>query len=106
MRKKKVCKAAPIPGETKVWQYVALTNRIYLIDCPGVVYRNENDTQVDIVLKGVMRPERLVDPDYYISYILDKCRKEDIKKIYGIDDWTDVDDFLTKVAIKFGRIQK
>ena len=35
---KKVCKAAPIPGETKIWQYVTLMKRIHLIDCPGVVY--------------------------------------------------------------------
>jgi ribosome biogenesis GTPase A len=34
---KKCCKAAPIPGETKVWQYIALMKRIFLIDCPGVV---------------------------------------------------------------------
>jgi nuclear GTP-binding protein len=34
----KCCKTAPIPGETKVWQYVTLTKKIYLIDSPGVVY--------------------------------------------------------------------
>jgi hypothetical protein len=26
---------APIPGETKVWQYITLTKRIFLIDSPG-----------------------------------------------------------------------
>ena len=49
----KVCKVAPIPGETKVWQYITLTKRIFLIDCPGVVYHN-NDTETDVVLKGVV----------------------------------------------------
>ena len=29
---------APVPGETKVWQYITLMKRIFLIDCPGVVY--------------------------------------------------------------------
>ncbi|KIK29952.1 hypothetical protein PISMIDRAFT_648197 [Pisolithus microcarpus 441] len=32
----KVCRVAPVPGETKVWQYINLTKRIYLIDCPGI----------------------------------------------------------------------
>ncbi|KWX15711.1 Nucleolar GTP-binding protein 2 [Giardia duodenalis assemblage B] len=32
------CKTAPVPGETKVWQYVSLTKRINLIDAPGVVW--------------------------------------------------------------------
>lgn len=35
---KPCCKAAPVPGETKVWQYITLTKKIFLIDCPGVVY--------------------------------------------------------------------
>jgi nuclear GTP-binding protein len=28
LRKKKVCTVAPIPGETKVWQYISLMKRI------------------------------------------------------------------------------
>lgn len=44
---------APIPGETKVWQYITLMKRINLIDCPGIVYQS-NDTDTDIVLKGVV----------------------------------------------------
>lgn len=48
-----VCKVAPIPGETKVWQYITLTKRIFLIDCPGVVYQN-SDSETDVVLKGVV----------------------------------------------------
>lgn len=42
---KKVCKAAPVPGETKIWQYITLTRKIFLIDCPGVVY-DTGDTEV------------------------------------------------------------
>ncbi|KAF9045727.1 NGP1NT-domain-containing protein [Hymenopellis radicata] len=41
----KVCKVAPVPGETKVWQYITLTRRIYLIDCPGIVPTSAHDSQ-------------------------------------------------------------
>ena len=51
---------APVPGETKVWQYITLMKRIFLIDCPGVVYNGTSDTDSDIVLKGVVRVENLV----------------------------------------------
>ena len=34
--------------------------RIFLIDCPGVVYNKTDDTETDIVLKGVVRVENLV----------------------------------------------
>jgi len=37
----------------QVWQYITLMRRIFLIDCPGVVYPS-GDTETDIVLKGVV----------------------------------------------------
>ena len=40
---------APVPGETKVWQYVTLTKRVYLIDCPGVVYGDSADSEAATV---------------------------------------------------------
>lgn len=52
LRAKKVCNVAPVPGETKVWQYITLFKRIFLIDCPGIVYPS-GDTETDIVLKGM-----------------------------------------------------
>ena len=55
-----VCNVAPVPGETKVWQYITLMKRIFLIDCPGVVYNKTSDSQTDAVLKGVVRVENLV----------------------------------------------
>ncbi len=55
-----VCKVAPVPGETKVWQYITLMKRIFLIDCPGVVYNKTDDSETDAVLKGVVRVENLV----------------------------------------------
>lgn len=51
LRKKTIYKVDSVSGETKVRQYITLTKRIYLIDCPGIVYD-------DLVLKGVIRPER------------------------------------------------
>ena len=72
MKEKKVCRAAPVPGETKVWQYITLTKRIYLIDCPGTVHNTEGKDDVDSVLKGCVRAERIDEPTYYIEHILAK----------------------------------
>ena len=55
-----VCKVAPVPGETKVWQYITLTKRIFLIDCPGVVSDRAGNTDTDAVLKGIARIDKLV----------------------------------------------
>ena len=94
LMKKACCKVAPIPGETKVWQYITLTKRIYLIDCPGIVY-DQGETDTDKVLKGVVRAERLPDPESYIQPILDRVDKKHITDIFGIPFWTDAEDFIT-----------
>merc|ERR1719442_389866 len=69
LRRKKVCKTAPIPGETRIWQYIALTKRLYLLDCPGIVPPTASDFDADCakVLKGVVRAERLSTPSDYID---------------------------------------
>ena len=105
LRSKKVCKVAPIPGETKVWQYIRLTKRIHLIDCPGIVYP-EGETETDKVLKGVTRVEYLKYPSFYIPEVLRKTQTRYIKKLYGISEWVDEVDFLEKLAQKTGKLFK
>lgn len=105
LKKRACCKAAPIPGETRIWQYVTLTKRIYLIDCPGVVYdAGESDT--DKVLKGVLRCEKIEDPTEHISGILQKVKKADLQKLYGVMDWKDHEDFVGQIAVKYGKLLK
>ena len=108
---KKSCKVAPIPGETKIWQYITLFRNIYLIDCPGVVVDTAGDTEEDSVLKGVVRSERLETPEDFVSPILDVVRREHIAAQYGLPKdgdgtWTDHIDLLEKIAKKAGRLLK
>ncbi len=105
IKKKGVCKVAPVPGETKVWQYVALTKRIYLIDCPGVVY-DEGQSDTQIVLKGVVRAEKLENPEQYIDDVLKRATPEALEKVYDVRGWTDVEDFLKLVAQRFGKLKR
>uniref|UniRef100_A0A0E0D0L4 Nuclear/nucleolar GTPase 2 n=1 Tax=Oryza meridionalis TaxID=40149 RepID=A0A0E0D0L4_9ORYZ len=99
----KVCKVAPIPGETKVWQYITLTKRIFLIDCPGVVYQN-NDSETDIVLKGVVRVTNLADASEHIGEVLRRVKKEHLKRAYKIEDWVDDNDFLVQLSKTTGKL--
>ncbi|XP_060518156.1 nucleolar GTP-binding protein 2 [Cylas formicarius] len=105
LRSKKVCKVAPISGETKVWQYITLMRRIYLIDCPGVVYPSE-ETDTEKVLKGVVRVELVNNPEDYIPTVLDRVKKDYLIKTYKIEDWKDADEFLVKMAQRSGRLLK
>ncbi|KAJ3039664.1 GTPase required for pre-60S ribosomal subunit nuclear export and maturation [Rhizophlyctis rosea] len=106
LRSRKVCNVAPIPGETKVWQYITLMKRIYLIDCPGVVAPAPDDKPVDIVLKGVVRVENLSQPEYYIPAVLERVRKEYLGRTYEVKEWEDAEDFLAQVAKRTGKLLK
>ncbi|XP_012635383.1 nucleolar GTP-binding protein 2 [Microcebus murinus] len=105
LRSKKVCNVAPIAGETKVWQYITLMRRIFLIDCPGVVYPSE-DSETDIVLKGVVQVEKIKTPEDHIGAVLERAKPEYISKTYKIDSWENAEDFLEKLAFRTGKLLK
>lgn len=106
LRKKKVCTVAPIPGETKVWQYITLMRRIYLIDCPGVVPPSQHDTEEDILLRGVVRVENVENPEQYIPAVLRKVQPRHLERTYGVKNVQDSIEFLSILARKGGRLLK
>jgi len=101
--KKACCKVAPVPGETKTWQYITLTKRIYLIDCPGIVH-DEHQTDTEKVLKSVVRAEKVPDPGQYIGAILERVERKKIYDIYGVHEWEDAEDFIKQVSKKTGKL--
>lgn len=105
LRSKKVCNVAPIAGETKVWQYITLMKRIFLIDCPGVVYPSA-ETDAEKVLKGVVRVELVTNPEDYVTDVMERCRDEYIRKTYKVDSWTSSVDFLEQLAKRMGKLLK
>ncbi|KAI8471387.1 MAG: NUC091 domain-containing protein [Monoraphidium minutum] len=104
LRTKKVCKTAPVPGETKVWQYITLMKRIFLIDCPGVVYHGTANRDVDAVLKGVVRVEGLEDAAPYVDAVLQRVKPEYLRRAYRISSWEDGHDFLVQLARLSGKL--
>ncbi|KAF2723938.1 NGP1NT-domain-containing protein [Polychaeton citri CBS 116435] len=91
LRKKKVCKTAPIPGETKVWQYITLMKRIYLIDCPGIVPPQVGDTAEELLLRGVVRVENVHNPAQYIPAVLSRCQRRHLERTYEMKGWWGAD---------------
>ncbi|KAK7469085.1 GTPase required for pre-60S ribosomal subunit nuclear export and maturation [Stygiomarasmius scandens] len=110
----KVCRVAPVPGETKVWQYITLTRRIYLIDCPGIVPTSAHDSQTSTVLKGVVRVEALPTPSEHIPALMQRVKPLYLSRTYGIplpnpndpkQGW-DPEEFLDRLARMKGRLLK
>jgi nuclear GTP-binding protein len=101
LRKKKVCVVAPIAGETKVWQYITLMKRIYMIDCPGIVPPNQEDTDEDLLLRGSVRVENVEYPAQYIEAVLRRVQPRHLQRTYEIYDYEDGTMFLEQLCRKF-----
>ena len=97
---------APLPGETKVWQYITLMKRIYLIDCPGVVPPSNSDSEQDILLRGVVRVENVENPEQYITAVLAKTKSQHIERTYDVRSYKNSTEFLELLARKGGRLLK
>jgi nuclear GTP-binding protein len=107
LRKKKVCVVAPIAGETKVWQYITLMKRIYMIDCPGIVPPNQNDTDEDLLLRGSVRVENVEYPAQYIPAVLARVQPKYLQRTYDLKEpATDSVAFLEILCRKSGRLLK
>jgi hypothetical protein len=61
---------------------------------------------VETVLKGVVRAERLSNPQDYVAPILDRVSKEHIVKKYGVKEWTSDYDFVCQLALLKGKLMK
>ncbi|KAF2258072.1 NGP1NT-domain-containing protein [Lojkania enalia] len=106
LRKKKVCNVAPIAGETKVWQYVTLMKRIYLIDCPGIVPPNQGDNDETLLLRGSIRVENVEYPAQYVEAVLERVQSKHLQRTYEVKDYTDATTFLELLCRKQGRLLK
>ena len=107
LKGKKTCNVAPIPGETKIWQYVTLMRRVFLIDCPGVVYHHTEDNEADSVLKGVVRVENLAEPMEFAHLVIARVKRQYLQRTYKVEWESDnPDDFLEAMARRYGKLRK
>lgn len=62
---------------------------------------DDGDDETEIVLKGVVRAEKLPDPTDFVPPILERVKEEYVRRLYGVPSWDDATDFMTKLANKW-----
>jgi nuclear GTP-binding protein len=64
------------------------------------------ESDIDKVLKGVVRVELVENPEDYIPAVLERVKKEYMLKTYKVDDWESAEQFLEKLATRMGKLLK
>jgi len=103
LRKKKVAPVSPLAGFTRGKKYIKLESvNILLMDTPGIIpYKSENE--LELVIKGAIRPDKISDVQSAIEKIFSLVKKEDLEKIYNIK-FESIEQFLSDLAKKRGRL--
>jgi nuclear GTP-binding protein len=104
LKKTKVASVSNVPGHTKTVQEIHLDKNVRLLDCPGVVFSDENADSA--LLRNVIRVEDLPDPCVPVEIIIRKVSKDTLKRIYNIEDYETTQELLANIARKRGRLLK
>jgi nuclear GTP-binding protein len=77
-----------------------------MIDCPGIVPPNQDDTDEDLLLRGSVRVENVEYPAQYIEAVLRRVQPRPLQRTYDIHDYEDGVMFLEQLCRKSGRLLK
>jgi nuclear GTP-binding protein len=98
----KVANVGKLPGMTKKIEEFVVEKWTF-IDGPGL----EHDEKTPVgALRTVRNIESLSDPYTPVMGILEKVPKEKLLVLYAIPDFTSIQEFLTHVAKKLGKVAK
>ena len=104
MKRSKVCGVGSTPGLTKATQIITLDKNIRMIDCPGIVFSNEDS--VDLLLRNCVRIEQMDDPVSPVELLVSRCKPSSLMMIYNLAQYQDANEFLGLIAHKFGKLKK
>lgn len=111
LKRAKVCTVGSTPGITKSTQQVSIDKMIKLVDCPGIVFAETNGNMsptelAKVALRNCVKIELLDDVVTPVQVILEQVKSSDLIKLYSINAFVDVNDFLIQIAKKRGRLRK
>ncbi|OMJ68927.1 hypothetical protein SteCoe_33492 [Stentor coeruleus] len=104
LRRSKAVGVSSTPGFTKCIQEVEIESNIKILDCPGIVFDTSFDP--DMVLRNVVKIDMVDDFLRPVQRILEKVSREKMQTLYGIEEFTDVSNFLGNLARKRGKLKK
>lgn len=111
LKRTHVCNVGAMPGLTRNMQSISLDKHIKLIDSPGVVFvknpQGGNDQISTILaLRNAVNIDSLNDPIQPVEALLNRVNKQELIAFYRLTEFSDVKQFLSLVAKRFGKMLK
>lgn len=103
---KKKAGTSATAGFTRVIQKIKLSEKIYLLDTPGVIPIDETN-EVEMAIKSCMIAEKLEDPLGVVEAIYSLISSEQFKEVYKIQisNEESLDDIVEKIGQRYGRLK-
>lgn len=92
------------PGFTRGTQWLRVTNRIMLLDTPGLIPRSEGETS--LAIKGAYDINKIKDPVGVAMNLIDKIGREKLVNTYGVKPLDDSHEQLEELAKKWMMLLK
>ncbi|XP_064605181.1 guanine nucleotide-binding protein-like 3-like protein isoform X2 [Liolophura sinensis] len=105
LKRSKACNVGSTPGVTRLMQEVQLDKHIKLLDSPGIVMAT-GTSDTSVILRNCVRLEGLPDPISPVDAILKRCDKKQMMLHYNLADYKDVNEFLSLLATRLGKLKK
>jgi len=77
LKRSKAAKVGNTPGVTRSMQEIIIDSDLVLLDCPGVVLGNKDQSD-SLVLRSALKVEDIVDPFKPVEVLLKKAQKEEL----------------------------
>jgi len=105
MKRKLSCEVSSTPGSTRELREVKLDKKLFLIDCPGVVYPSRDMNEVEAALKNVISTKDVRDPETAAMEIYSRSDKPTLCTFYFLRSCETFEEFLVKIAEKLQSVK-
>jgi nuclear GTP-binding protein len=105
LKRAKAVDVGATPGVTRTMQEVVLDTNIRLLDCPGIIFSDETN-EIEAALRNSIDIKQLKDRITPVQAILNKVPKEQLMELYKIPAFKNVQEFLSFVAHRRGKLAR
>ncbi|CEO95877.1 unnamed protein product (mitochondrion) [Plasmodiophora brassicae] len=97
---------ASMPGKTRHFQTLILSDRVTLCDCPGLVFPTFMNSQADLVVNGILPIDRLRDFLSPCELVASRVERLQFQNLYGLRFPADLEQLTGRdVLVEFARVR-